>query len=125
MGSNNIVRVADITLMSRDVERRSAFYEKIGLTKTLDHVGLKCFPLGDKELAIHEEMPQVPAGVRISLLVEDLDLLIKRFKEQGVKFEGPSKSHLGTMAISVRDPEGLGLEFHQLDKNHPQQGRFF
>ena len=38
MRSSNVVRVADITLMSRDVEKRSAFYEKIGLTKTLDRV---------------------------------------------------------------------------------------
>ena len=86
---------------------------------------MKCFPLGDKELAIHEEIPGLPLGAGISPLVEDLDSLIKRFEEKGVAFEGPSKSHMGTQAISVNDPEGFGLEFHQLDRDHPQQSRFF
>jgi catechol-2,3-dioxygenase len=120
-----IDRVADIGLMSKDVEKRAKFYESIGLLKTLDQGGLKCFPLGDKELAIHEEIPGVPPGPGIGLLVSDLDSLIKRLKENRIEFKGPAKSHLGTMAVSVTDPEGFGLEFHQLDRTHPQQARFY
>ena len=101
------------------------FYEAIGLLKTLDQGGLKCFPFGDKELAIHKEITGDPKRVVISLLVDDLDSLTMRFEEKGVKFEGPAESHMGTAAVSVNDPEGIGLEFHQLDRKHPQQARFF
>jgi catechol-2,3-dioxygenase len=119
-----IVRVADITLMSKDAQKRAKFYDSIGLLKTLDQGGLKCFPLGDKELAVHEEMAGDPRRVIISLLVDDLESLIKQLKEKGVKFDGPAGSHMGTMAVSVSDPEGFGLELHQLDRMHPQQARF-
>jgi len=120
-----IVRVADIGLLTKDVEKRTEFYEKIGLMRTLNRPGLKCLPLGDKELAIHEEVPGVPLGPGISLLVDDLEPLIKRLNENGIEYEGPQRSHLGSVSVSVRDPEGFGLEFHQLDRTHPQQARFF
>ena len=120
-----IVRVADITLMSQDVERRTRFYESIGLRRTLDQGGLKCLPLGDKELAVHEQIAGDRRKVIISLLVDDLGSLVKGLEEHGVEYDGPAKSHMGTMAVSISDPEGLGLEFHQLDRKHPQQARFF
>lgn len=120
-----VVRVADVCLMSKDVKKRASFYESIGLSITLDQGGLKCLPLGDRELVIHEEITGAPLGPGIGLLVDDLESLIKRLKENDVKYEGPAKSHLGTMSVTVRDPEGFWLEFHQLDKTHPQQARFF
>ncbi len=125
MAVSEVVRVADICLMSRDVEKRTRFYEDLGLSVTLDQGGLKCLPLGDKELAIHREVSGEPVGPGISLLVDDLESLIGNLKSKGIKFNGPSESHMGTSAIKVEDPEGFWLEIHQLKRENPQQARFF
>lgn len=117
--AKNILKIVDITFVAKDVKRTADFYAKVGLRKLLDEGdGLQVFRLGDKELAIHREMPEEgeipsPNTVHISCVVADLKKLLEDLDNNGVQYTTPKGSHLGAEAVHVTDPDGNHIEFHQ------------
>ncbi len=74
--------------------------------------------LGDKELAIHSELPddgsiENPNTVYVSVFVDKLEKLCRHLDTSGIKFYGPKDSHLGMQSIHITDPDGNHLEIHQ------------
>jgi len=110
-------KVVDITFVAKDVKETASFYEKVGLKK-FPVEEPKVFSLGDKELAIHGELPADfpvpnPNTVYVSVLVDNLAGLCKHLDDQGVAYHGPKDSHLGEKSIHLTDPDGNHIEVHQ------------
>jgi catechol 2,3-dioxygenase-like lactoylglutathione lyase family enzyme len=120
--SGNIVGMYDITVMSKDVAKATAFYEKLGFKKGHNKPGLTVFPVGNVELAIHKAIPKdelgpasatAPGSVGISFIVEDVSPIAERLKAEGIPFVGPKLIHAGFSGLTTRDPDGNTINFFQ------------
>jgi catechol 2,3-dioxygenase-like lactoylglutathione lyase family enzyme len=120
--SGNIVGIYDITIMSDDVTKAAAFYEKLGLKKSHHKPGLAVFAVGNVELAIHSAIPKdelgqarttAPGSVVISFIAEDVKPIAERLKAEGIPFIGPKPIHAGYSGVTICDPDGNTINLFQ------------
>jgi len=120
--SGNIVGMYDITVLSKDAAKATAFYEKLGFRKGHHKAGLTVFPVGNVELAIHSETLKdelgptsatAPGSVSISFIVEDVKPIAEKLKAEGIPFVGPKPIHAGYSGLATRDPDGNTINFFQ------------
>jgi catechol 2,3-dioxygenase-like lactoylglutathione lyase family enzyme len=120
--SENIVGMYDITIMSKDAAKATAFYERLGFKKGHHKPGLTVFPVGNVEVAIHAAIPKdelgpanatSPGSVGISFIVEDVKPIAERLKAEAIPFVGPKPIHAGYSGLTTRDPDGNTINFFQ------------
>ena len=113
----NITKLVDVTFFTKDHKKTVNFYNTVGL-KDLKVPGPTVYLLGDKEFALHPELPKdyplkSPNTVHISVLVDDLPALCKHLDNKKIAYFGPKDSHLGQKSVHITDPDGRHIEFHQ------------
>lgn len=113
--SDNIIKMYDITIVSKDVEASKAFFTDLGFPIVHEIAGgLVVFHAGNVDIAIHKEQPSMRAGngsVGISIIVKDLDSIVEVLKTKQIKYSGPKPIHAGFSGIETQSPDGTGINF--------------
>lgn len=105
------MKLNQVTVPSRDVERSILFYRSLGLeliVKSLPHYARFECPAGDATFSVHlvDELPG-PEGVYVYFEVEDVDETVKSLQEAGLTFdELPELKRWLWREARLRDPDG-------------------
>lgn len=124
MSEERIEFLSAVLLVSKHPERLAGFYrDVIGVPledeqhdETLPHWGCT---LGEIHFAIHpvEDFPDHRVGVgsvKLAFTVFDLNSLVRKLEEKGVRLLYPPKDMGFFLSTAVEDPDGNFVEFTQL-----------
>lgn len=116
------MRLNQVTLPSRDVNRAKAFYRTLGLRLVVDappdYVRL-ALPDGSATLSLHRA-DETPNAVwpQIYFECEELDATVARLKAAGVVFHlDPTDQPWAWREARLRDPDGNALCLYQAGEN--------
>ena len=114
------IRLQEIEFGSRNLNKSKDFYNSIlGLDAIIDKEGLKVFQSGIAGVDFNTSK-HLPTKISVtSFLTDNLPSIIERLNSNGIKFDGPKKSHLGMMTIEVKDPDGYLLRINQPTDESP------
>src|SRR5690349_13513830 len=120
------MRLNQVTLPSRDVERGAAFYRAIGLVQIVEALPRYArfeVPEDGATLSLHlvDEAPRAPGAI-VYFECDDLDARVEALRAAGIAFEsGPVDQPWLWRESYLRDPDGnLLCLFHAgSDRLHP------
>jgi catechol 2,3-dioxygenase-like lactoylglutathione lyase family enzyme len=123
----NIKRIFDVAWLSDDVERCAAFYDKLGFRR--DDANSKpprlvIFEVGNQDIPIHvgdeggteDARPKPGRRASVSIIVEDLNAMVRKCEENGIEYWGPGALYAGFTGIITEDPDGRRIRFFQEKK---------
>ncbi len=113
-------KLHEVELYTKDPSGSRKFYEEVlGFKLNLtEPAGLNVFDSGwpgvDFDTSVHQ-----PGKSQVSFITDDLPALVASLKQKGIRFTGPTDSHLGLQAVSFEDPEGHVIVIQCLTEKSP------
>jgi catechol 2,3-dioxygenase-like lactoylglutathione lyase family enzyme len=102
----------DVTIVASNVRELREFYASLGFTQVVDRGDeLAVFLVGANELAIHTSSDHPTNALVLSLLVTDLEPVVRTATDLGLRVQGPTPLRPGLVGIAIQDPNGNKLEF--------------
>ena len=117
------MRFNHATLHAADLERSTAFYNKLGLIQIVaapPRYARFAFPDGDATLSIEVEPDPAPAPAGITLYFEcdDLDERVASLQASGVAFDLPPTDMFYLWREAwLRDPDGHAIRLYRAGEN--------
>jgi predicted enzyme related to lactoylglutathione lyase len=114
------LQLHEIELGSQDLTSGKSFYQDLlGLDLSVDQEHLKVFNpgLGKVDFNLSTHFP--PQTIAISFLCDDLQEMMTRLQAGHISFEGPSKSHLGMICVTFKDPNGYIIKINEATEASP------
>lgn len=114
------LRLHEIELGSQNLTSAKSFYQDLlGLSLSVDQEQLKVFNPGLSKIDFNLSTHFPPQTIAISFLCDNLQEMMDRLRAGGINFEGPSKSHLGMVCITFRDPNGYIIKVNEVTETSP------
>ena len=117
------MRLNHVTLVVTDLERSKEFYRRLGLIQIVDsppRYARFLMPDGDATLSVEviEGAPANSASAQLFFECDDVDRVVSRLKEQGVRFvQEPTDMFYLWREARLRDPDG-----HDIRLYHENEG---
>ncbi len=114
------IRLQEIEFCTQNTDKSMGFYNSIlGLDPVIDQDQLKVFNSGVAGVDFNISMHCPEKIVTTSFLTDNLQKVIDRLQLSGIVYNGPGKSHLGMMSISLTDPDGNIVKINQPTAESP------
>lgn len=102
--------------VSADAGAQAAFFDALGLPRMeipdfglgTDGFGGAIFPAGDSWIELWPAGPQMPSGLMLQIIVDDVDAFIAAAREKGLEAQGPHEAH-GERIFHLKAPGGLSI----------------
>ena len=106
------MRLNQVTVAVRDVERAAGFYRKLGLVAIVlaDHYARFVCPDGDSTFSVHRSDEEIASSTVVYFECDDLDATVLRLKRDGIVFDSdPADQRWLWREARLSDPDGNAI----------------